>query len=104
MTVRYKAQVNKYNYNGHILYNTPTSVSRSISEGLDKTDSLLTGNHYDNNNQIYSQAGATQIFYLTHYGLEKDIFNKDITFDDESSITSKIQITPNVDLSLVNLS
>lgn len=102
--VKYKAKVNKYNYNGHILYNYDYNKSKGISSWINKTDSLLTWNTFSDNSEIYSQALNSQLFYLTNYWLEKDIYDKSIIFEDNNSIKWNIQIVPNIDLSLVNLS
>jgi len=101
--VTYKAKVNNYNDNGHVLYAYTDNDSRSIQIQNEDNDTLLWSIH-ETNTDIYTKSINSQVFFLTHYGDEVNIFDQEHTLESWESVQSKIEVTPNVDLSIINLS
>jgi len=103
ITIKYKAKINKYNDIWHILYNYDDIDSKSLKNLNEDNDTLLWNIH-NKNNDIYTKALKTQLLFLTHYWDEEKVYDKEQVFDDWKSIKWKIEITPNIDISIVNLS
>lgn len=103
ISIKYKAKVNKYNDIWHILYNYNDIDSKSVQISNEDNDTLLDSIH-SKNTDIYTKALNSQLYFFTHYWDEVNIYDNNQWFEDSTSIKSKLEIVPNIDISIINLS